>query len=87
MRSALELVNASGTTARGSADRPRISALMWASSTKWRAVSATVGVPRFSTSIMSWTSHDVHDPQSPLLPITASHSAVIRSTSSGVACR
>jgi len=42
---------------------------------------------RFSTSIMSWTSHDVHDPQSPLLPITASHSAVIRSTSSGVACR
>jgi hypothetical protein len=31
----------------------------------------TVGIPRFSNNTVSWTLHDVHEPQSPLAARTA----------------
>ena len=34
---------------------------------------ATAARPRFATSILSWTLHDAHDPQSPEPAITTSH--------------
>ena len=35
-----------------------------------------VGMPRFSSSMLSWTLHDVQDPQSAMPLITTSHSPV-----------
>ena len=35
-----------------------------------------VGMPRFSNSMLSWTLHDVQDPQSAIPLITTSHSRV-----------
>src|SRR6059036_2251896 len=44
----------------------------------------TVGMPRFSNSTLSWTLHDVQDPQSAIPLITTSHSrAAASSISSG----
>ena len=44
-----------------------------------------VGMPRFSISMLSWTLHDVHDPQSAMPLITTSHSRVAASSiSSGM---
>src|SRR5439155_10784581 len=44
-----------------------------------------VGTPRFSSSMLSWTLHDVHDPQSAIPLITRSHSrAAASSISSGM---
>jgi len=43
-----------------------------------------VGMPRFSNSMLSWTLHDVQDPQSAIPLITTSHSrAAASSISSG----
>ena len=43
-----------------------------------------VGMPRFSSSMLSWTLHDVQDPQSAIPLITTSHSrTAASSTSSG----
>jgi len=81
------LVKGSGTTAIGTAGSPNAWALRRASRANADAVKDTVGTPAFSSSTMSWTSHDVHDPQSLVVPTTASHSAAIRSTSAGVAMR
>jgi len=39
-----------------------------------------VGTPRFSSSMLSWTLHDVHDPQSAIPLITTSHSRVAASS-------
>src|SRR2546425_8105178 len=47
----------------------------------------TVGIPRRSSSTMSWAPHDVHDPQSAVVPTTASTSAAMRSASSAVQWR
>src|SRR5256886_290375 len=46
-----------------------------------------VGTPRRSSSTMSWAPHDVHDPQSAVVPTTASTSAAMRSASSAVQWR
>ena len=44
-----------------------------------------VGTPRFSNSMLSWTLHDVQDPQSAMPLITTSHSPVAAaSISSGI---
>ena len=43
-----------------------------------------VGTPRFSSSMLSWTLHDVQDPQSAIPLITTAHSrAAASSMSSG----
>jgi len=43
-----------------------------------------VGTPRFSSSMLSWTLHDVHEPQSAIPFTTTSHSrAAATSISSG----
>jgi hypothetical protein len=47
-------------------------------------VKNTVGTPRRSSSTMSWIPHDVHDPQSAVVPTTAWTSRAIRSASSAV---
>ena len=39
-----------------------------------------VGSPRFSSSMLSWTLHDVQDPQSAMPLITTSHSRVAASS-------
>lgn len=43
------------------------------------------GTPAFSSSAMSWASHDVHPPHSAVLPITAAHSSAMRFSSSLIA--
>ena len=42
-------------------------------------INSTVGSPSFSASMLSWTLHDVHDPQSPKALMTTS--ALVRSAS------
>jgi hypothetical protein len=80
-------VKGRSTTAMGAAGSPNACALRRESSTNPFAVNDTVGTPAFSSSTMSWTSHDVHAPQSLLVPITASHSEAMRETSEAVAMR
>ena len=46
-----------------------------------------VGMPRFSNSMLSWTLHDVQDPQSAIPLITTSHSRVAASSISSGAGR
>ena len=45
-----------------------------ASSSKRPDTIGMAGVPVFSISIMSWTIHDAHVPQSAVAPMTTSHS-------------
>ncbi len=81
------LVNGSDTTASGRPASPKLAALRFASCTNVCAVKRTVGIPRRSSSTMSWAPHDVHDPQSAVVPTTASTSAAMRSASSAVQWR
>ena len=37
---------------------------------------ATTGMPRLSSSMLSWIHHDVHEPQSAIAAATTSHSAM-----------
>lgn len=87
MNAASWFTNGWGIRAYGRPARPIVSALRLWSSTKWSATKATVGTPRFSISLRSWTSHDVQPPQSPVVPTTASQVAAIFSVSPGVRCR
>jgi hypothetical protein len=41
----------------------------------------TEGLPAFSISMRSWTSHDVQEPQSPVEPMNTSHSCLALSMS------
>ena len=49
--------------------------LAMASSSKRPDTIGTAGLPIFSISIMSWTIHDAHVPQSAVAPMTTSHSS------------
>lgn len=44
---------------------------------------ATAVLPRFAISMLSWTLHDAHEPQSPEPAITTSHSPASSSMTSG----
>ena len=68
------LVRVYGTKAYGRLGMPKIAAERSASRSKPTAAMATDATPTFSNSIRSWTSHDVHDPQSAVDPTTTSHS-------------
>ena len=71
------LVNGSGTSANGRSGQPNTSAEKRASSTNPVDTNATVGRPRSSNAAISRISHDVHDPQSAVVPTSTSHSARI----------
>ena len=46
-----------------------------------------VGTPLFSSSMLSWTLHDVHDPQSAIPLMTTAHSRLAASSiSAGAGC-
>ena len=70
-------MSTSGKNTSGTSGSPSTSAVDRASWMKCLAVKAAEGRPAFSIMIMSRTSHDVHDPQSALLPTTASTSLAI----------
>lgn len=80
-------VTGMGSTAMGRPGSPKLAALRCASCTNVLAVKNTVGIPRRSSSTMSWIPHDVHDPQSAVVPTTACTSRAMRSESSAVQCR
>ena len=54
---------------------PKARLLAMASPSNRPEMMGTAGLPIRSTSIMSWTIHDAHVPQSPVAPTTASHSS------------
>ena len=64
-------------------------ALAWASAEFMNTVvcMATVGIPRFSSSMESCTLHDVHEPQAPVAVMTKSHLAASSSSIAGSALR
>lgn len=71
-------------TAIGSAGQPSARACAVPSVRNAVEQMVTAAVPRFTASMLSWTLHDVHDPQSPEPVITRSHSsATSRSMASG----
>ena len=73
-----------GTITNLSAGMAKVRALASASPSNRPEIMGTAGFPIFSTSIMSWTIHDAQVPQSPVAPMTASHSlAACLSTSGG----
>lgn len=69
----------------GSRGCPQADMLVRHADEKRRATTATAGRPAFSTATVSWASHDVHPPQSAVVPITPWHSSAMRSTSSSEA--
>ena len=69
----------------GSAGWPRLVVTMPYSPRNSSVTMVAVGMPRFSSSMLSWTLHDVQDPQSAMPLITTSHSPVAAaSISSGI---
>ena len=64
-----------GTMTKRSAGMPNARLLAMASPSNRPEMMGTAGLPIRSTSIMSWTIHDAHVPQSPVAPMTASHSS------------
>ena len=81
----LRVPNGWGTTAIGRSGAP--SADCCARPSVTNAVEQTVreGLPRFATSTLSWTLHDVQEPQSPDPAMTTSHSAVRASSAASPA--
>ncbi len=71
------LVNGNGATANGRSGQPNTSAENRASSSNPTATHDTVGKPRSSNAAISRINHDVHDPQSAVVPTNTSHSARI----------
>ena len=61
------------TTAIGSAGSPRADACARPNVVNAAEQIVTAARPRFATSTLSWTLHDVHDPQSPDPVMTRSH--------------
>ncbi len=73
-----------GTSAMGSSGAPSAFACAWPSVPKAVEHTVTAMRPRFAASTLSWTLHDVQDPQSPDPVMTRSHSrASAAMTSSG----
>ena len=64
----------------GSAGWPRLVVTMPYSPRNSSVTMVAVGMPRFSSSMLSWTLHDVQEPQSAMPLITTSHSRVAASS-------
>ena len=77
--------NGCGTTAMGSRAKPSFAA--WARPIPTNAVEQIVNaaLPRRAISTLSWTLHDVQEPQSPEPAITRSHSRANWSSTSAAA--
>ena len=71
-----------GMVTEGNSGCPQADMLVRHAEEKRWATTATAGRPAFSTATVSWASHDVHPPQSAVVPMTPSHSRAMRSTSS-----
>ena len=69
----------------GSVGKPSVRDWLRASATNGVLMSNTVGSPSFSTSMLSWTLHDVQAPQSPKALITTSALAASAANTSGSA--
>ncbi len=72
-------------TTRGSSEIPKTPASVLASLTNGSEQMTAVGTPRRSSSIVSWTLHDVHEPQSPIAVMTQSASRASSSRTSSAA--
>ena len=73
-----------GTYTAGRLGWPRLVVTISYSDRNSSVTMVAVGMPRFSNSMLSWTLHDVQDPQSAIPLITTSHSrAAASSISSG----
>ena len=75
--SRLRLVMVYGITTKGSWENPNTRAEALKSDSKPRAVTATVGRPACSISIMSCTRYDVQEPQSAVAPTTTSQDSLM----------
>src|SRR5262245_43298658 len=82
MSSSFKPTKGRGTTTRESSLTPNCEPLCSNAWTKGAATKDTVGTPAFSSSAMSWASHDAQLPQSAVLPITPAHSLAICFSSS-----